>query len=76
MICSLGFTLPITPTFLKPSTTSIRFNRFSRPDARSSLLQKILNKGRPGNKANTLSLQEQQERKEQQEQEDELTGEK
>ncbi len=37
-----------------------RFNRFSRPDIRQSLLQKILNKGSKGAKKNTLSLEEQE----------------
>ena len=48
-------------TTVKPKLTFKKFNRFNRPEARLSLLQKILNKGK--NK-NTLSVEEQQKLKE------------
>ena len=45
------------PTTETPKISFKRFNRYSRPDVRSSLLQKILNKG--GSKGNTLTEEEQ-----------------
>lgn len=45
-----------------------KFNRFNRPDHRSSLLQKILNKGTKSE--NVLTPEEQEELKEKQQQEE------
>ncbi len=54
----------ITP---RPKFNFKKFDRFKRPDLRESLLQKILNKGKPNK--NTLSLEEQEEAKRKEEEE-------
>ncbi len=57
-------------TTAKPKLQFKRFNRFNRPDIRQSLLQKILNKGRPAK--HNLSSQEEQEDLLEEREEDEL----